>query len=217
MATVWRQLTGGGSRASVQRLRMGTGYVLNGGGICMELLTPQEWSPATSISALVMSVRAMLLVGQARLKSTEKGTKEPDYCVEECAAAHDRARAPVLAGPMRAVPMRAVGAAGRRGCRGCTVGPVRACARALSRTMPHRAGRDARALPGRGATLRTLSRSTRSVAGRRTRCSRMREPDVGEACGQRARAAARKRPEATSDASGVLARSARSAARLVRS
>ena len=65
------------------RLRQGTGYVLNGGGICMELLTPSEWSPATSISALVMSVRAMLLVGKARLKSVAPGTKEPDYRYEE--------------------------------------------------------------------------------------------------------------------------------------
>ena len=36
-------------------------YVLNGGGICMELLTPTEWSPATSVNALVMSIRAMLV------------------------------------------------------------------------------------------------------------------------------------------------------------
>ena len=109
------------------RLREGTGYVLNGGGICMELLTPsvsatpvpsmpspraadhvpraaacadpwaltrrlcsppwQEWSPATSINALVMSVRAMLLVGNARLKSTEPSAREPDYVFEE--ARHD--------------------------------------------------------------------------------------------------------------------------------
>ena len=61
------------------RLKEGTGYVLNGGGICMELLTPSEWSPATHINALVMSIRAMLVVGNARLKSTVKGTKEHDY------------------------------------------------------------------------------------------------------------------------------------------
>ena len=65
------------------RLKEGTGYVLNGGGICMELLTPSEWSPATSISALVMSVRAMLLVGNARLKTTDAKAKEPDYVYEE--------------------------------------------------------------------------------------------------------------------------------------
>lgn len=65
------------------RLRQGTGYVLNGGGICMELLTPSEWSPATSISALVMSVRAMLLMGNARLKETARSTSEHDYSLDE--------------------------------------------------------------------------------------------------------------------------------------
>lgn len=65
------------------RLKEGTGYVLNGGGICMELLTPSEWSPATSINALVMSVRAMLLVGNARLKTTSRNAKEHDYSYEE--------------------------------------------------------------------------------------------------------------------------------------
>jgi ubiquitin-protein ligase len=65
------------------RLRQGTGYVLNGGGICMELLTPSEWSPATSISALVMSVRAMLLMGNVRLKETARSTTEHDYSLEE--------------------------------------------------------------------------------------------------------------------------------------
>ena len=65
------------------RLREGTGYVLPGGGICMELLTPSEWSPATSIPALVMSVRAMLLVGKARLRSTAPSTRELDYRYNE--------------------------------------------------------------------------------------------------------------------------------------
>ena len=45
----------------------------------MELLTPSGWSPATSIDALVQSVRAMLMAGNARLHSTEPSTKESDY------------------------------------------------------------------------------------------------------------------------------------------
>ena len=48
------------------RLKESTGYVLGGGGICMELLTDSGWSPATSIDALVQSVRAMLMAGQER-------------------------------------------------------------------------------------------------------------------------------------------------------
>ena len=47
------------------RFKKHTGYVISG-ALCMELLTPSEWSPATSVNALVMSVRAMLLVGEAR-------------------------------------------------------------------------------------------------------------------------------------------------------
>ena len=43
----------------------------------------QEWSPATSINALVMSVRAMLLMGNARLRTTAPNTTEPDYRYEE--------------------------------------------------------------------------------------------------------------------------------------
>ena len=46
---------------SVPRPRLRGGYVLDGGGICMETLTPDGWSPATSIHALATSVRAMML------------------------------------------------------------------------------------------------------------------------------------------------------------
>lgn len=65
------------------RLRESTGYVLSGGGICMELLTPSQWSPATSVSALVQSIRAMLLTGSVRLRSTQPGVREADYQLEE--------------------------------------------------------------------------------------------------------------------------------------
>jgi ubiquitin-conjugating enzyme E2 Q len=65
------------------RLKEHTGYVLNGGGICMELLTPQGWSPATSIDALVQSTRAMLMAGRARLRCTTPSTREADYSYEE--------------------------------------------------------------------------------------------------------------------------------------
>lgn len=61
------------------RLKEHTGYVLSGGGICMELLTPQGWSPATSIDALVQSVRAMLMAGKARLLSIDPAAREADY------------------------------------------------------------------------------------------------------------------------------------------
>ena len=109
------------------RVKENTGFVLGGGGICMELLTPQArpvhvhvhvhvhgatmpkgwipptyyartyprttstclrtdhapqgWSPATSLNAVVMSVRSMLLCGVARLATTERaaGAHEHSY------------------------------------------------------------------------------------------------------------------------------------------
>lgn len=65
------------------RLQESTGYVLGGGGICMELLTEKEWSPATSVSALAMSIRSMMLVGNVRLRDTKPGAIEHDYHLEE--------------------------------------------------------------------------------------------------------------------------------------
>lgn len=65
------------------RLKEGSGYVLSGGGICMELLTQSGWSPATSIEALVQSVRAMLMAGQARLRETARSAKEHEYSYDE--------------------------------------------------------------------------------------------------------------------------------------
>ena len=56
--------------------------MLAAGGICMELLTPQGWSPATSVDALIQSVRAMLAAGGARLAATDPDVREPDYTYE---------------------------------------------------------------------------------------------------------------------------------------
>ena len=51
----------------------------------MELLTPQGWSPATSLNAVIMSVRSMLLCGEhaARLANTARGAREHDYAEDE--------------------------------------------------------------------------------------------------------------------------------------
>ena len=64
------------------RPRLRGGYVLDGGGICMETLTPDGWSPATSIHALATSVRAMMLTGHPRLATTSKAAREPEYSLE---------------------------------------------------------------------------------------------------------------------------------------
>lgn len=44
------------------------GYVLIGGAICMELLTPQGWSSAYNIEALIMQISATLVKGKARIQ-----------------------------------------------------------------------------------------------------------------------------------------------------
>lgn len=47
------------------------GYVLNGGAICMELLTPQGWSSAYSIEAVIMQISATLVKGKAKVNFQE--------------------------------------------------------------------------------------------------------------------------------------------------
>ncbi|XP_065836245.1 ubiquitin-conjugating enzyme E2 Q2-like [Oscarella lobularis] len=44
------------------------GYVLSGGAICMELLTPQGWSSAYSLEAVIMQISATLVKGKARIQ-----------------------------------------------------------------------------------------------------------------------------------------------------
>merc|ERR1711988_1871721 len=44
------------------------GYVLDGGALCMELMTPQGWSSAYTIEAVIMQIAATLVKGKARIK-----------------------------------------------------------------------------------------------------------------------------------------------------
>jgi len=51
------------------------GYVLDGGALCMELMTPQGWSSAYTIEAVIMQIAATLVKGKARIKfDAPKGT-----------------------------------------------------------------------------------------------------------------------------------------------
>ena len=43
------------------------GYILAGGAICMELLTPQGWSSAYTMEAVVLQISATLVKGKARI------------------------------------------------------------------------------------------------------------------------------------------------------
>ncbi|XP_040567208.1 ubiquitin-conjugating enzyme E2 Q2 [Lepeophtheirus salmonis] len=51
------------------------GYVLEGGALCMELMTPQGWSSAYTIEAVIMQLSATLVKGKARIRfDAPKGT-----------------------------------------------------------------------------------------------------------------------------------------------
>mmetsp|Transcript_2557 Transcript_2557/g.4335 ORF Transcript_2557/g.4335 Transcript_2557/m.4335 type:complete len:432 (+) Transcript_2557:11-1306(+) len=65
------------------RLKEGVGFVMPGGALCMELLTPDGWSPATSIEALAMSMRAMIDAGGTLLANTAPETREHEYSRHE--------------------------------------------------------------------------------------------------------------------------------------
>ncbi|XP_065672828.1 ubiquitin-conjugating enzyme E2 Q2 isoform X3 [Hydra vulgaris] len=64
------------------------GYVLSGGALCMELLTPEGWSSAYSIEAVIMQISATLVKGKARVDFS--GTKKVDivYSSHKAEAAH---------------------------------------------------------------------------------------------------------------------------------
>uniref|UniRef100_A0A8C6HFT6 Ubiquitin-conjugating enzyme E2Q-like protein 1 n=1 Tax=Mus spicilegus TaxID=10103 RepID=A0A8C6HFT6_MUSSI len=47
--------------------RLENGYVLDGGAICMELLTPRGWSSAYTVEAVMRQFAASLVKGQGRI------------------------------------------------------------------------------------------------------------------------------------------------------
>jgi len=63
-----------------------TGHVTVGGSICTELLTNTGWSPANTIEAVIVSVRAQFMEGGARLDMTNKH----DYTEAEAKEAFNR-------------------------------------------------------------------------------------------------------------------------------
>lgn len=52
------------------------GFVMNGGAICMELLTPRGWASAYTVEAIIMQFIASLSKGRGRIARTRKTTKE---------------------------------------------------------------------------------------------------------------------------------------------
>ncbi|XP_022093210.1 ubiquitin-conjugating enzyme E2Q-like protein CG4502 [Acanthaster planci] len=52
--------------------RIENGYVLDGGAICMELLTPQGWSSSYTTEAVILQLGATLVAGHARISQSKK-------------------------------------------------------------------------------------------------------------------------------------------------
>ena len=59
--------------------RIEGGFVLDGGAICMELLTPKGWSSAYTVEAIVLQFSAAVVKGQGRIdRSTKKTFSKKD-------------------------------------------------------------------------------------------------------------------------------------------
>ncbi|XP_053959136.1 ubiquitin-conjugating enzyme E2Q-like protein 1 isoform X2 [Anastrepha ludens] len=56
--------------------RIEKGFVMEGGAICMELLTPRGWASAYTVEAVLMQFSASLVKGQGRIVRKTKSTKE---------------------------------------------------------------------------------------------------------------------------------------------
>ncbi|KAH8241815.1 hypothetical protein KR026_001395 [Drosophila bipectinata] len=56
--------------------RIEKGYVMEGGAICMELLTPRGWASAYTVEAVIMQFAASVVKGQGRIMRKPKSTKE---------------------------------------------------------------------------------------------------------------------------------------------
>ncbi|XP_017489820.1 PREDICTED: ubiquitin-conjugating enzyme E2Q-like protein 1 isoform X1 [Rhagoletis zephyria] len=56
--------------------RIEKGFVMEGGAICMELLTPRGWASAYTVEAVLMQFAASLVKGQGRIVRKTKSAKE---------------------------------------------------------------------------------------------------------------------------------------------
>lgn len=56
--------------------RIEKGFVMEGGAICMELLTPRGWASAYTVEAVVMQFAASIVKGQGRIARKAKGAKD---------------------------------------------------------------------------------------------------------------------------------------------
>lgn len=56
--------------------RVEKGFVMEGGAICMELLTPRGWASAYTVEAVLMQFAASIVKGQGRIARKVKGSKD---------------------------------------------------------------------------------------------------------------------------------------------
>ncbi|KAL0273577.1 UNVERIFIED_CONTAM: hypothetical protein PYX00_006214 [Menopon gallinae] len=56
--------------------RIDKGFVMEGGAICMELLTPRGWASAYTVEAVIMQFAASLVKGQGRIARKTKNSKD---------------------------------------------------------------------------------------------------------------------------------------------
>ena len=73
--------------------RIEGGFVLDGGAICMELLTPKGWSSAYTVEAIVLQFSAAVVKGQGRIdKSTKKAfsKKEAESAYKRLVKTHEK-------------------------------------------------------------------------------------------------------------------------------
>lgn len=110
--------------------RLENGYVLDGGAICMELLTPRGWSSAYTVEAVMRQFAASLVKGQVRRAGARggQGARGPAWPRREPGTRLRRAHAPGVSGP-------------RPGARSsCPYGPTRSrvSAACRPRSLPRR-------------------------------------------------------------------------------
>lgn len=67
-----------------------TGHITSGGSLCMEALSTSGWAPATSVEALIIQIRSVLVDGGAQIDESNFNRK---YTMEEAREAFARAMA----------------------------------------------------------------------------------------------------------------------------
>lgn len=73
--------------------RIEGGFVLDGGAICMELLTPKGWSSAYTVEAIVLQFSAAVVKGQGRIDRSKKkafSKKEAESAYKRLVKTHEK-------------------------------------------------------------------------------------------------------------------------------